>query len=99
MGRVYESLDVKGRPCWTLFDTGSRNTYVVREVAKLLATTKVDQPRRTGLGGAVRELTESAILVASVNGRSLDTHAFVIDELASDEQGKPIEILFGALAM
>jgi len=99
MGRVYESLDVKGRPCWTLFDTGSRNTYVVREVAKLLATTKVDQPRRTGLGGGVRELTESAILVASVNGRSLDTHAFVIDELASDEQGKPIEILFGALAM
>lgn len=40
-----------------------------------------------------------ALLEAEVEGRLISTHAMVIDEIGNDEDGTPIEILFGALAM
>lgn len=99
MGRVREPIDVKGRQCWTLFDTGARNTYVVPEVAALLATSQLPRPFRTALGGKVRQTSQAAILDAEVQGCRVSTHAMVLDEIGKDEDGKPIEILFGALAM
>ena len=39
------------------------------------------------------------MLNAEVQGHRISTHAMVIDEIGTDEDGKPIEILFGALAM
>ncbi len=32
MGRIRQMIMVNGRECWTLFDTGARNTYVVHSV-------------------------------------------------------------------
>ena len=54
---------------------------------------------RTALGGEVRETKTSAILEAEIEGHLITTHALVIDEIGKDEDGRPIEILFGALAM
>jgi len=85
--------------CWTLFDTGARNTYVIPDVAKVLSTTRMAHPFHTALGGAVKETNTSAILQAEIEGHLIATHAMVIDEIGKDEEGKPIEILFGALAM
>jgi len=99
MGRIREAIEVKGRQCWTMFDTGARNTYVSRDVAALLTTKTADQPLRTALGGRVRESNEVAVLEAKVEGHPITTHAFVIEDIGKDEAGKPIEILFGALAM
>lgn len=36
---------------------------------------------------------------AEVEGRPISTHVMVIDKIGNDEDGKPIEVLFGALAM
>lgn len=36
---------------------------------------------------------------AQVEGRPISTHVMVVDKLGRDEDGKSIEILFGALAM
>jgi len=36
MGRIRQMIQVDGRPFWTMFDTGARNTYVVPAVAALL---------------------------------------------------------------
>lgn len=33
MGRVRTEIKVNGKSYWTLFDTGSENTYVTQEVA------------------------------------------------------------------
>jgi len=99
VGRVRLNIKVKKRPCWTMFDTGSRNTYVNRDVAKLLVTSKAAEPRKVGLGGAVRTITRTAILEARVDGHTVDTHAYIVDDIGKDEDGKPIEVLFGALAM
>jgi hypothetical protein len=99
MGRVCEYIDVKGRQCWTLFDTGTRNTYVVPEIAALLVTSQLAKPFRSALGGKVREASQAAVLDAEVEGHKVSSHAMVIDEIGKDEDGKPIEVLFGALAM
>ena len=99
MGRVREMMKVDGRECWTLFDTGARNTYVVPAVADVLLTSEIPHPIRTALGGSVKETTRTALLQAEIEGHLISTHAMVIDEIGNDEDGRRIEILFGALAM
>lgn len=99
MGRIRQAIKVDGQECWTLFDTGARNTYVTASVGKILQTSNMVRPFRTALGGEVRETRTSAILEAEIEGHPIATHALVIDEIGKDEDGKPIEILFGALAM
>jgi len=99
MGRIRQMMKVGGRDCWTLFDTGARNTYVVPEVASTLRTSRVERPFRTALGGEVKQTNQTALLEGEVEGRGVSTHAMVIDEIGNDENGTRIEILFGALAM
>jgi hypothetical protein len=99
MGRIRQTIKVDGQECWTLFDTGARNTYVVPSVAGVLKTSAMRQGFRTALGGEVRETKTAAILEAEIEGHPISTHALVLDEIGKDEDGKPIEILFGALAM
>jgi len=92
-------ITVNGRECWTLFDTGARNSYIVQSVSPLLTTSKIRKPFRTALGGQIKEAAETALLEAEIEGRRISTHAMVIDEIGTDENGTPIEILLGALAM
>ena len=99
MGRIRQTIKVDGQECWTLFDTGARNTYVIPSVAKILSTSSMVRPFRTVLGGEIRETSTSAILAAEIEGHQIATHALVIEAIGKDEDGRPIEILFGALAM
>jgi len=99
MGRIRQMIDVQGRDSWTLFDTGARNTYIVPAVAEVLTTTETAHPIRTALGGTVQETNKAALLEAKVEGLPISTHAMVIDHIGKDDDGKPIEVLFGALAM
>ena len=99
MGRIRQNVKVNGRECWTLFDSGARNTYVVPQVASMLSTSSLEKPFRSALGGEVKETKETALLEAQVEGRHISTHAMVIDRIGNDEDGTPVEILFGALAM
>jgi hypothetical protein len=99
MGRIRQMIKVESRPFWTMFDTGARNTYIVPAVAQLLTTSKAPHPIRTAIGGQVRQTDTAALLQAEVAGRSISTHAMVVDQIGTDEEGTVIEILFGALAM
>jgi hypothetical protein len=99
MGRVRENIEINGQKFWTLFDIGARNTYIVPEVAALCSTSELKAPFRSALGGKLRETSQGALLDAEVQGCAITTHAMVLDEIGNDEDGKPIQILFGALAM
>jgi hypothetical protein len=99
MGRIRQAIQVRGRDFWTLFDSGARNSYIVPAVASLVPTSKVDRPFRSRLGGSVKESKETAILEAEVEGHPISFHAMVIDNIGNDDDGTPIEILMGALAM
>src|SRR6266849_2520830 len=99
MERIRQAIKVDGQECWTLFDTGARNTYVIPWVAKILSTSSMPRPFRAALGGEVRETRTSAILEAEIEGHPIATHALVIEAIGKDEDGKAIDILFGALAI
>ncbi len=99
MGRIREYIRVNGQKFWTLFDSGARNTYIVPAVASLLATTKLPKAFKSALGGKVRKTATAALLVAQIDGHSISTNAMVIDDIGNDEDAKPIQVLFGALAM
>jgi len=99
MGRIRQAIQVHGRDCRTLFDSGARNSYIVPEVASLVTTSKIDQPFRSRLGGSVKEAKETAVLEAEVEGHRISFHAMVIDDIGTDQDGTPIEILVGALTM
>ena len=78
---------------------GARNTYVVPAVAALLSTSKAPRPIRTALGGHIRQSDTRALLEAEIEGHAISTHALVVDQIGTDEDGRPIDVLFGALAM
>jgi hypothetical protein len=99
MGRIRQMISVHGRESWTLFDSDARRTYVVPAVASVLTTAALSHPIRTALGGAVQESNEAALLEAEIEGLPISTHAMVIDHIGKDDDGKQIEVLFGALAM
>ena len=99
MGRIRQMIKVHGRESWTLFDSGARKTYITPAVAAVLTTSNLTRPVHTALGGSHKESSQVALLEAEVEGLPISTHAMVIDQIGHDEDGKPIEVLFGALAM
>ena len=99
MGRVREVITVNGLECWALFDTGARNTYIIPKVAEVRITSETPHPIRTALGGDIKETNRMALLQGEIEGHLISTHAMVIDDIGTDEDGRLIEILFGALAM
>ena len=99
MGRIREFIEIEGHKCWTMFDTGARNTYVTKDVAKLLIKSKLHKPFRSKLGGSVKVTRQSAILDAKIQGHAITTQAMVVDRICRDDDGKSFEVLFGALAM
>src|SRR5713226_7901202 len=50
MKRIRQTIKVDGQECWTLFDTGVRNTYVIPSVAHVLKTSTMPRVFRTVLG-------------------------------------------------
>ena len=99
MVRIRQMIAVDGRDCWTLFDSGARNTYVIPDVAALLKTSATPRTIRTALGGVIKETNTEAVLHADIEGHPVSTYALVIPNIGNDEDGRLIEILFGALAM
>ena len=99
MGRIRTYVTVTGHKGWCLFDTGARNTYVVQEVASFLPLIELDKPQPVALGGRTYQVRQGCHLTCLVEGLPVWTHARVLEEIGTDEEGKRIEILLGALAM
>ena len=99
MGRIRQMIAVNERARWTLFDSGARNTYIIPEVAAQLSLTDLPKPTYTKLGGETKSSTQAALLVGEIEGKPFHTEAMVLDNIGADEEGKAIEVLFGALAM
>lgn len=99
MGRIKDYIKVNGNVYWTLFDSGSVNTYCLSEVARHLPKKKLDKELNARLGGKIHKINQEIILAASVGGKSVGVDAYVIDKLGTDENGMEIQVLFGALAM
>ena len=99
MGRVYADVLENGRKLWTLFDTGSKNTYITRIAAEGISQRAAIVPLKVGLGGRHRTVGKIGALGGTIEGKPVEVEAYVTEELGSDESGRPVDVLFGALAM
>jgi hypothetical protein len=99
MGRIRRMIRVRGRDTWTLFDSEARNTYIIPDVAARLSTTALPYPTSAKLGGETKSSSQAAVLLGDLDGKPFHTEAMVIDRIGTDEDGRIIEVLFGALAM
>lgn len=99
MGRILEAIDVNGRRCWTLFDTGIRISCITEEASKHLPAETLAVKRVFALGDRHHEISKACIVQASLEGNPVAFQAYVIDEIGKDEEGRSIDVLFGAIAM
>jgi hypothetical protein len=90
---------INGKRRWTLLDSGARHTYIAAAAAKGLDVRRLDVPQTALLGGKPHRIDRLCVLLADIEGHSVETLARVIDEIGKDEDGKPIQVLFGALSM
>jgi hypothetical protein len=51
------------------------------------------------LGGSTHEVTHVCLVQATIDDHPLEFQASVIDEIGPDEDGRVIDVLFGAIAM
>ena len=99
MGRIRMEIRFNGHGAWTLFDTGSRNSYTIPAVARGLPTYILPTAYHVSLGGSRHQLRKMCKITAKLEGKPIFFDAFIIDDIGKDEEGKEIQILFGALDM
>ena len=68
-------------------------------VAEGLVQYELPEQQATALGGRIHHISQLCVLAAKIQGRWVQTHARVVDEIGKDDHNQPIEIIFGALAM
>jgi len=101
MGRVFDSIEVDGVTFHTLFDTGSRRSYITESAARS-AGLEVRVLRRVfavGLGGERRSLREYCHIEGKLHGFDINFIAYLVDSLGVDERGSIIDSVFGATDM
>ena len=99
MGRIRLELDVDGKKCWALFDSGARNSCITAETAAGLSLLPVKGIRKSSLGGREHQVTHVCHVPTNLEGHALEIPTSVVDEIGPDENGRRIDILLGALAM
>lgn len=99
MARIEKDVLINGEKLWTFFDGGTRLTYVTEEVASLLPTFELEKPELVGFGGRTHQVKKDCRLICRVEGLPIRVNARVVSEIGTDEKGKKIQILIGALAM
>lgn len=99
MGRIREYIVINGNNRWTLFDSGSRNNYIIQSVTEGLPSFSYDKPEKVHLAGKVHKIANYCNINCRIQGNEVVGLARVIDILGKDETGKEIEILIGALTM
>ena len=99
MGRIRKNIDIEGQNYWALFDSGARNTYVIKDVASILPTFELKRPHSVRLGGKAHNIQNDCRLECLIDGFAVLANALVLDEIGADEDDKKIDVLIGALTM
>ncbi|MBI2202172.1 MAG: retropepsin-like domain-containing protein [Planctomycetes bacterium] len=99
LARIFREVRSNGSSFWTLFDSGSRRTYVTAAVAAKLGKKKLPEPVKRALGGRVHVITHGCMVVGRVEGYGITSDALVVDRLFPDEGGRVIDIILGMESM
>ncbi len=99
MGRIRQNIDIMGHKCWALFDSGAKNTYVIQDVARSLPVFEIKSTESVSLGGKIHQVTKNCWFEGILEGFPIRCHARILNNIGTDDDGKNIEILIGALTM
>lgn len=98
MGRVYDSIEVNDIPLHTLFDSGSRRSYIAGAATRSagLEVRALRVSFEVGLGGETRSLREYCHVEGKLYTFDIDFTAYLVDSLGVDERRNRIDMVFGA---
>lgn len=99
MGRIRLNIEIEGENRWTLFDSGARNSYITAAAASTSAIVPLKEVRSFALGGKAHTINAACLIQARVEGKPVEFQANVVDAIGQDEDGRNIELIFGAIAM
>ena len=97
MGRIRKYIDVAGNKCWTLFDSGTRKSHVIKEVG--LPYFELPEVQTVSLGERRHSVSKWCLLDCRIEGLPVQAHARILEEIGMNEADRKIEILLGALRM
>jgi len=97
MARTFRNIQVEGKEAFVLFDTGSLRSYVREEFASQIRWKTVSLT--VGLGGRSFQIDEACALNCAIDGLQFDIEAHPVGEIGTDEKGRRIDGIIGALAM
>ena len=101
MGRIFDSVEVNGISLHTLFDTGSRRSYIAESAVRgaALEVRTLRASFEVGLGGERRSLREYCHVEGRLHSLDINFMAYLVDSLGVDERGNTVNALFGATDM
>ena len=99
MGRIRLNVEIEGHDYWTLFDSGARNSYITEAATQGSVVIPLKEPRSFALGGKAHKIDAACFIQARVEGQPVEFQANVVDAIGKDEEGRDIDLIFGALAM
>ncbi len=99
MGRIFDHFHIGRTSLYTLFDSGSRNSYVRESAARAGTITTFKHPFLTEIGGSRHRIRKTCALQGTIRGKSVTLTAYVLPGIGDDGTGRSIDILFGANAM
>ena len=99
MGRIRLNIEIDGHDCWTLFDSGARNSYITESATRGSVVIPLKEPRSFALGGKAHKIDAACFIQARVEGKPVEFQANVVDAIGKDEEGRDIDMIFGAIAM
>lgn len=94
MARTFKEI---GKEAFVFFDMGALRSYVRKEFASKVRWRT--NPFKVGLGGYSFEIDESCALNCEIEGLGFDIEAHPIEELGTDERGRRIDAVIGAIGM
>ncbi|MBM3241171.1 hypothetical protein FJZ31_33220 [Candidatus Poribacteria bacterium] len=97
MSRTFTNIQIDGNNAFVLFDTGSIRSYVRKEFASQVRQRTT--PFIVGLGGGTFEINESCLLNCAIEGLPFDIKAHPVKKIGTDEKGRRIDAIIGAVAM
>ena len=97
MARTFREIEIEGKKAFVLFNTGSIRSYIRGEFASPVR--RKIPPLVVGLGGDSFEISEACLLVCAIEGLEFDMEAHPVEDLGTDEKGRRIDAIIGALTM
>jgi hypothetical protein len=96
---VSREIEVEGVTRRTVFDVGVRRSYIRDSATVGGLVVPIRRPRRVSRNGRRLSIDETCVVRGWIEGHAFEILADVVDDLGTDEVGREIDVLLGAITM